>query len=80
MSRLHQFLNPFNFELAWDKVATNRGCAGVDRETIAQFGRQKQRKLARLLQQVVQGELGNRGWGMGVILVLGGARVGDCLL
>ena len=53
--RLSQFLDPYNFELAWDKVATNQGCAGVDRETIAQFGRQKQRQLVRLLQQVAQG-------------------------
>lgn len=53
-SRLIAFLNPENFELAWDKVATNQGCAGVDRETIAQFGQQKQRKLSQLLQQVAQ--------------------------
>ncbi|MEL6354787.1 MAG: CRISPR-associated endonuclease Cas1 [Cyanobacteria bacterium J06627_28] len=50
--RLTNFLNPENFELAWDKVATNRGCAGVDRETIAQFGRHKQRKLQQLIEQV----------------------------
>ena len=53
--RLIQFLDPDNFERAWDKVATNRGCAGVDRETIAQFGAQKQRKLALLIQQVARG-------------------------
>ncbi|MEO0887133.1 MAG: CRISPR-associated endonuclease Cas1 [Cyanobacteria bacterium J06648_10] len=53
--RLIQFLAPENFELAWDKVATNNGCAGVDKETIAQFGRQKQQKLTKLLQQVANG-------------------------
>ena len=54
-NRLVQFLKPENFELAWDKVATNNGCAGVDRETIAQFGKQKHRKLPLLLRQVVRG-------------------------
>ena len=52
---LFEFLTPGNFELAWDKVAANQGCAGVDRETIAQFGWQKHRKLTQLLQQVAQG-------------------------
>ncbi|WP_265579882.1 hypothetical protein [Vasconcelosia minhoensis] len=32
--RLLQFLNPENFQLAWEKVAKNRGCAGVDKETL----------------------------------------------
>ena len=54
VDRLVQFLVPENFELAWDKVANNRGCAGVDRETISQFGKQKKRKLSQLLQQVAQ--------------------------
>ena len=54
-NRLVQFLKPENFELAWDKVATNNGCAGADRETIAQFGKQKHRKLPLLLLQVVRG-------------------------
>ncbi|MEO1389805.1 MAG: reverse transcriptase domain-containing protein, partial [Cyanobacteria bacterium J06634_6] len=54
-ARLFQFLAAENFERAWDKVAANNGCAGVDRETVTQFGRQKQQKLSRLLQQVARG-------------------------
>jgi CRISPR-associated protein Cas1 len=52
---LSRFLAPHNFELAWDKVASNQGCAGVDGETIYAFGQQKDRKLVRLLQQVAAG-------------------------
>ena len=52
---LIQFLDPGNFQRAWDKVANNGGCAGVDRETVAQFGAQKQRKLTLLIQQVARG-------------------------
>ncbi|WP_017302244.1 CRISPR-associated endonuclease Cas1 [Nodosilinea nodulosa] len=48
----NRFLDPTNFELAWDKVATNQGCAGVDGETIYAFGLHKSRNLTRLLQQV----------------------------
>ena len=33
-----RFLHPQNFELAWDKVASNQGCAGVDGKTIHAFG------------------------------------------
>ena len=31
------FLSHENFQLAWDEVAANRGCAGVDGETIEHF-------------------------------------------
>lgn len=55
MDRLHQFLNPINFQLAWEKVAANQGCAGVDRQTVAQFGQQVERRLLKLVQQVAQG-------------------------
>ena len=50
-----QFLNFANFRAAWEKVATNQGCAGVDGETIAQFGQSLERNLARLHQRVMEG-------------------------
>ncbi|NEQ33275.1 MAG: CRISPR-associated endonuclease Cas1 [Leptolyngbya sp. SIO4C5] len=50
-----RFLEPSNFELAWDKVATNQGCAGVDGETIAEFGRHKVRALTTLRRAVAAG-------------------------
>ncbi|MEM9119717.1 MAG: group II intron reverse transcriptase/maturase [Cyanobacteria bacterium P01_F01_bin.56] len=49
------FLHPTNFELAWDKVATNRGCAGVDRETITDFGHRKVSALPTLRKAVAAG-------------------------
>ena len=49
-----RFLDPTNFELAWDHVASNQGCAGVDGETIRAFGQQKERYLIRLLQGVAR--------------------------
>jgi CRISPR-associated protein Cas1 len=51
----NSFLNPSNFELAWDRVASNQGCAGVDGETIREFGQHKERNLLRLLQAVARG-------------------------
>ncbi|MEA5467168.1 hypothetical protein [Leptothoe sp. PORK10 BA2] len=54
-NRLLQFLNPDNFEQAWQKVAANNGCAGVDRETIRQCGEQIECNLAKLLHQVARG-------------------------
>lgn len=33
----HEFLELSNFQRAWEKVAENRGCAGVDGETIDKF-------------------------------------------
>ncbi|MFE4108589.1 CRISPR-associated endonuclease Cas1 [Almyronema epifaneia] len=51
-----RFLEPINFELAWDKVATNQGCAGVDGETIADFGRRKQKALSSLRRAVATGK------------------------
>lgn len=55
MSLQQRFLAAENFELAWDKVATNRGCAGVDRETIAEFGARKHRALPQLRRSVASG-------------------------
>ncbi|MBE9101692.1 CRISPR-associated endonuclease Cas1 [Vacuolonema iberomarrocanum] len=50
-----RFIDPDNFERAWDKVATNRGCAGVDGETIAAFGWRKRTALPNLRQAVATG-------------------------
>ncbi|MEM8613099.1 MAG: CRISPR-associated endonuclease Cas1, partial [Cyanobacteria bacterium P01_H01_bin.105] len=55
MSLRQRFLSAENFEQAWDKVATNLGCAGVDRETIAEFGAHKQTALSRLRRSVIDG-------------------------
>ncbi len=50
-----QFLSPENFALAWGKVSTNQGCAGVDGETLAQFCQDLERRLGWLRRQVAQG-------------------------
>ncbi|NJP11221.1 MAG: CRISPR-associated endonuclease Cas1 [Leptolyngbyaceae cyanobacterium RU_5_1] len=42
------FLRLSNFQLAWKEVARNRGCAGVDRETIAHFAAHADRYLEDL--------------------------------
>lgn len=48
-----RFLDPANFHLAWKTVAANRGCAGVDGETIAHFSQNTDRTLEALRQSVV---------------------------
>nr|WP_290225453.1 reverse transcriptase domain-containing protein [Trichocoleus desertorum] len=53
---VQQFLAATNFELAWDQVATNQGCAGVDGETIAQFGVHKDAAIATLIALLVSGK------------------------
>ena len=50
-----RFLAMENFELAWDKVASNAGCAGVDGETVTAFGHRKERVLPLLRKAVVRG-------------------------
>ena len=47
-----QFVDPDNFRLAWDKVASNKGCAGVDRETIPAFAANLDRNLSALRKVV----------------------------
>lgn len=49
------FLSSDNFYSAWEKVRTNRGCAGVDGETIADFERQVDRNLSTLRRQIQTG-------------------------
>jgi len=49
------FLHLANFDLAWDRVAENQGCAGVDGETIPAFAQHKDRYLRQLRRQVDQG-------------------------
>lgn len=49
------FLHCTNFELAWDRVSDNQGCAGVDGETILAFGQHQDRYLRQLRRQVDQG-------------------------
>lgn len=48
------FLCPGNFLLAWKSVAVNRGCAGVDGETIAHFSQNTDLSLEALRQSVVR--------------------------
>lgn len=47
-----KFVAPDNFHLAWDKVASNRGCAGVDRQTIRDVGHHLDRTLSRLRKEL----------------------------
>lgn len=50
-----QFLDPLNFQRAWEKVAANQGCAGVDRETIVGFAAHASDRLAQLRHAIANG-------------------------
>ncbi len=50
-----RFLAMENFELAWDKVASSAGCAGVDGETVTAFGHRQERALLQLRKAVARG-------------------------
>jgi RNA-directed DNA polymerase len=50
-----QFFSLENFQLAWAKVSANNGCAGVDGETVEQFGWDADRKLGQLIHHLVEG-------------------------
>lgn len=52
---LSAFLNQENFQLAWQKVAKNRGCAGVDGETVSRFAAYAEARLAQLIRQLMAG-------------------------
>jgi len=47
-----RFLDLNNFQRAWQKVAENRGCAGVDGETIDSFARNQTVNIYQLLNAV----------------------------
>jgi RNA-directed DNA polymerase len=49
---VRDFLERDNFERAWLKVKENKGCAGVDRETIEDFDRDRQFNLTYLRESV----------------------------
>ncbi|WP_171974802.1 CRISPR-associated endonuclease Cas1 [Leptolyngbya sp. 'hensonii'] len=49
-----RFLSLSNFEQAWDAVASNRGCAGVDGETITDFGSSKADALSTLRRAIAE--------------------------
>jgi CRISP-associated protein Cas1 len=49
------FLSAENFERAWDKVRRNNGCAGVDGQTVKQFGENGERNLRRLRREIERG-------------------------
>jgi CRISP-associated protein Cas1 len=52
--RWSEFTNLNNFEAAWDHVAANKGCAGVDGETIAHFARSVETYLPALRRAVFE--------------------------
>jgi len=49
------FLSAANFQRAWQEVASNRGCEGVDGETIAHFAQNVDRYLDDLRNALVEG-------------------------
>lgn len=52
---IEQFLSSTNFQLAWEQVASNQGCAGVDGETISHFAQQEQTYLQYLREALQKG-------------------------
>lgn len=49
---IDKFLSLSNFRLAWSKVASNQGCAGVDGESIANFTAQQTTNISLLRDTV----------------------------
>lgn len=47
-----EFLDLSNFQRAWEKVAENRGCAGVDGETIDSFAKNQTLNIYQLRDAV----------------------------
>jgi group II intron reverse transcriptase/maturase len=52
---ISEFLDFGNFDRAWQKVAENKGCAGVDGETIELFGTKATQNLIVLRDKVADG-------------------------
>jgi CRISP-associated protein Cas1 len=52
---VNEFLNLNNFQRAWQKVAENKGSAGVDGETIDNFAKNQAVNVYQLLQSVANG-------------------------
>ena len=50
-----RFIEPQNFELAWDRVRSNNGCEGVDGETIGRFKRDAAKNLEQLRRALIAG-------------------------
>jgi retron-type reverse transcriptase len=50
-----EFLALHNFDRAWQKVAENKGCAGIDGETIARFQQRSIENLQVLRASVASG-------------------------
>lgn len=48
-----QFLEVSNFESAWQEVAFNQGCAGVDGETISHFLGHEEEYLTQLIAAIL---------------------------
>jgi CRISP-associated protein Cas1 len=55
MDSLDKFLDPVNWQTAWEHVAENHGAAGVDGETIEHFARDADNYLDRLRHAVANG-------------------------
>lgn len=51
---MDEFLRLENFQRAWEKVAENRGCAGVDGESIDRFARNQTINIYQLRDAVAQ--------------------------
>lgn len=52
-SLMAQVCDGRNLRAAWKKVKANRGCAGVDKETLADFAKKVGRNLARLQDELL---------------------------
>ena len=52
---LEQMLDPSNMQAAWERVRSNKGSAGIDKMTIAQFPKFAQAHLPRIMGQIREG-------------------------
>ena len=55
MDGLDRFLEPENWQTAWEHVAKNHGAAGTDGETIEHFAHHADNYLAQLRRSVANG-------------------------